>query len=197
MLGEARWLVQGHTEGWRGSWDLNLGPELQLHQHKTGLASGTIGLFCAPRSEQTQAGSLSRPHPPLLFSCLPLGVCMGWARRKRRRTGKGSEDFGAGRPGFRSPHFSLDCVTKHQSLPSLIVSVLVCQMLTLLNVFHSHLTSGSGKGSKAVVPGPTTQPCALPAFLASVLSGVWAGSVTADSRWTVGAGAQASKDRGH
>lgn len=71
------------------------------------------------------------------------------------QTGKRSMGFGASRPGFWSPRYSpLSCVTWGQSLPSLIVSFLVCQILTLVSLFYSHFTNGPERGGKAVAPGP-------------------------------------------
>lgn len=114
LLGEVRWLVQGHTVRSAGKLGFEPGSRAAGSPAQNGPGLGDHSIFCAPRSEQTQADV---PHPPLLFSCLSPGFRVGWEMRKRRQTGKGSEDFGAGGLGS-GPHTAHCTVTKRQSLPS-------------------------------------------------------------------------------
>lgn len=131
------------------------------------------------------------PFSSPAFSWEPVwgGIWAGCGEsQKQRRPDWQEKRFGARRPRFWSPHF-LCCVTKHQFLPSLIVSFFICQILILLILFPAQ--RGAAKQWSLGRPGPR------PGLFSSVLGrrplrGL-ARLVTVDSRWTVDAEAQISE----
>ena len=86
----------------------------------------------------------------------------GRVRDERSPTGKRGEGFGAGRPEIPT-RFLTECVTRGQSLPSLIVSFLTCQMPFLayiVPILQDFLGGSDSKesayhvGEPGSIPGP-------------------------------------------